>query len=316
MNSDSQLSVNQLFASVRAGLVVAFLWLPMLTARVHGNEEQPIAGIDIRDRDTVAESTVGMAVTIEQIVFPGSELIAKPLEDRNDPFVLRIVETYKHGSDHRYDMEVYGLEKGQYNLLDYLVRADGSSTRGLPERWVMINATLPDGEVLPSEIASTRLPYVGGYRLAWIIGGVLWILGLLMLVFAGKKKSTSESVEEASEISLADRLRPLVQSARDGSIDASGRAQLERTLIAYWCNRLDMKDLSPGESISRLRQHAEAGPLIRSLEDWLHRPDPPEQVDLNELLKPYENVTDPTSEFDGHASSLSPSDQAMRGGGN
>jgi hypothetical protein len=45
-----------------------------------------------------------------------------------------------------------------------------------------------------------------------------------------------------------------------------------------------------------LRQHAEAGPLLQSLEDWLHRPEPAADVDIAALLVPYRDM--PAHELD------------------
>src|SRR6516162_7818337 len=65
-----------------------------------------------------SKSTVGMPAKIEQLVLPGPELEAKPIEDRRAPLVLRVVESYAHGSAFRYDIVYYGLEPGAYDLRD------------------------------------------------------------------------------------------------------------------------------------------------------------------------------------------------------
>jgi len=64
------------------------------------------------------------------------------------------------------------------------------------------------------------------------------------------------------------------------------------TLVAYWRRKLGHDRMDPAELLSRLKQHEEAGPLMRGLEDWLHRPSPPREVDLEALLRPYESVED------------------------
>ena len=53
-----------------------------------------------------------------------------------------------------------------------------------------------------------------------------------------------------------------------------------------------MSDVSEtaGEAMNVLRKHEDAGPLIRALEDWLHRPEPPEEVALDTLLEPYRHL--------------------------
>ncbi len=240
----------------------------------------------------VAISTVGIAKRIDQIVVPGGKLQAKPLQDRHQAFVLRVIAVYPHGTDNRYDLEFYALEPGEYNLAEYLTRTDANSTEAIPTLSVRVDATLPAGQIAPSKLATSPLPALGGYKAFWFVGALLWLGGLYALLNVGRKRLVPEEAVVAEHASLADRLRPLVQSARDGTLAAEQRAALERVLIAYWCQRLHLSDVAPGKVMSKLREHAEAGPLVRSLEEWLHCPDPPKSVDIDMLLKPYAEVRD------------------------
>ena len=247
----------------------------------------------------MATSTVGLAKRVDSLIFPGAKLQVKPMADRHQPFVLRIINTYPHGTDHRYDVEFYALEPGEYNLSEYLVPTtestsspDNKSATPLPPVMVRVDATLPAGQIAPLPLGETRVPWLGGYRLLWIAGGAVWLAGLYALLFYGRKKSTTATEAIAPTLSLADRLRPLVQAARDKRLAPEQRAALERTLIAFWCKRLNLGTTAPSQVMSTLREHAEAGPLVRSLEDWLHRPDPIQSVDIDALLKPYADVVD------------------------
>lgn len=240
----------------------------------------------------VAISTVGIAKRIDQIVIPGGKLQAKPLQDRHQAFVLRVIEVYPHGTDNRYDLEFYALEPGEYNLAEYLTRTDANAPEALPSLFVRVDATLPAGQITPSKLATAPLPALGGYRAFWFVGALIWLGGLYALLNVGRKRSVLEEAVVTKQATLADRLRPLVQSARDGTLASEQRAALERVLIAYWCQKLQLSDVAPGKVISKLREHAEAGPLVRSLEEWLHCPDPPKSVDIDMLLKPYAEVRD------------------------
>ena len=240
----------------------------------------------------IAISTVGIAKRIDQIVIPGSKLQAKPLQDRHQAFVLRVIEVYPHGTDHRYDLEFYALEPGEYNLAEYLTRTDTNSIEVLPSLLVRVDATLPAGQVTPSKLETAPLPALGGYKAFWFVGAILWLGGLYALLNVGRKRFVPVEAVVVKHASLADRLRPLVQSARDGTLAHEQRAALERVLIAYWCQKLQLSDVAPGKVMSKLREHAEAGPLVRSLEEWLHCPDPPKSVDINVLLQPYAEVRD------------------------
>ncbi|TWT60474.1 hypothetical protein [Rubinisphaera italica] len=244
------------------------------------------------ETETDLTTTVGMTATLEQVVLPGSELIVRPLENRHDPFLLRIIETFGHGTDHRYDFDFYALEPGTYNLIDYLIRSDGSAVDEIDPVLVRVTETLPAGQVVPTELSEPILPSLGGYQLLLIAGGVVWVLGLLALIFAGRKREQVEVRETESQLTLAERLLPLVHSARDGSLPADQRAQLERMLIGYWSQRLHLEEMSPADVMKKLKAHDEAGPLLRQLEFWLHCPDPAAPVDIAALLAPYENITE------------------------
>jgi hypothetical protein len=46
----------------------------------------------------------------------------------------------------------------------------------------------------------------------------------------------------------------------------------------------------------QLKEHDEAGPLLRGLEDWLHRPPGTTTVDIPALLEPYRRPTENRTE--------------------
>jgi len=45
--------------------------------------------------------------------------------------------------------------------------------------------------------------------------------------------------------------------------------------------------------LQKIRLHPEAGDLLRSLEDWLHRPPGAAKVDVNAILEPYGRLAVP-----------------------
>ncbi|MEO6593187.1 MAG: hypothetical protein ABIP94_00370, partial [Planctomycetota bacterium] len=91
--------------------------------------------------------------------------------------------------------------------------------------------------------------------------------------------------------SLADRLRPLVEAVAAGRADDAGKAELERLLLAFWRARLGLKQAKAQAALAEMRQHAEAGALLRQLEAWLHMPVPPASLDVAALLAPYRSVS-------------------------
>ena len=90
-------------------------------------------------------------------------------------------------------------------------------------------------------------------------------------------------------LTVADQLRPLVESAITGKATIEDKAALERLLIAFWRERLDLHGLSASAALGTMRANAEAGELLAAIERWLHaRPSSANTVpDLAQLLKPY-----------------------------
>jgi hypothetical protein len=260
-------------------------------------------------------STVGMPAKIEQSVLSGTELEVKPIDDRRAPLVLRIVASYPHGSAFRYELVYYGLEPGAYDLKDYLRRKDGSSMKDLAAIPVRIEPVLPPGQIQPHSLLLGPSPFLGGYRLLLFVGGVAWVVGLAAILLAGRWKRTEVAAATIRPVTLADRLKPLVDAAVAGNLTQGQRAELERLLIGYWRKRLGLEKVAPGEFIGVMRNHEEAGPLLRQLEDWLHRPGgAAEQIDVTALLKPYQTiVADPAEENEGMAVALA--SLSLRSGG-
>lgn len=234
-------------------------------------------------------SAIGMPSRWEQVVLPGSELEVVP-GDRKDPIVLRIVASYPHGTAYRYDLEYYGLDAGSFDLRKYLRRKDGTQIAELPSLPVTIEAKLPPGQIAPHDLTIRRAPSLGGYRLALWLGGALWVCGVVAILLVGRKKKAKAAEMEARPRTLADRLRPLVEKARNGQLTQPQRAELERMLLAYWRVRLDLGQMKPTEAFAELRRHPEAGPLLTALENWLHRPLSPVEMDVSVLLAPYQNL--------------------------
>jgi hypothetical protein len=91
-------------------------------------------------------------------------------------------------------------------------------------------------------------------------------------------------------LTLTERLRPLVTQASAGQLTATEKAQLERLLLIHWRERLGLESIDLADAVPRLREHREAGALLRALEDWLHRPPGGAKVDVEAVLAPYANA--------------------------
>lgn len=284
--------------SLRTTSLVILAFLSLLAPQVRAADQSPAL-------------TVGMEGVVE-IALPGPALEAKPVDDKA-PLVLRIASTRPWGSKTMYDLRYMGLEPGRYDLKDYLLRTDGSSTDDLPSIPVQVDGILPaehDGALV--DVSEGPLRVLGAYK--WLMGlaVVAWIALLVPLVrMYRRRRHVSEDVtSEPAAPSLEDKLRPLVERAAAGTLNAAEQGELERLLLQYWCKRRDLGDLAPVEALRRLRRDPEAGPLLQALEDWLHRPHDPaatadRRADVAAMLAPYRGEstgnTSATGNGDGHA---------------
>ena len=117
-----------------------------------------------------------------------------------------------------------------------------------------------------------------------------WGTVLMLLIFVNRKKNVVLTKAAERQATFADHLRPILQSASRGELSVEQQSRLERLLLSYWKERLNVSDQSPAKAMAAVRNDAQAGELVRQLEDWLHRPDPPENVDVEALLAPYRSV--------------------------
>ncbi|MBN2210064.1 MAG: hypothetical protein JW709_01595 [Sedimentisphaerales bacterium] len=235
--------------------------------------------------------TVGIEGAIEAVL-PAANLQAAPLEEK-PRLILRIAATTLTDDGRtKYDLRYIGLAPGSYNLANYLVAPPGQTLPSLPAIPVTVKSILPEnheGGLVSSELQKITLP--GGYTFFFVMTWVCWALLLIPLIFVGRPKKQTALVEEPVYIpTLADLLRPLVQRALDGQMTLSDKTHLERLLMNYWCTRLHLGREPMITTVEQLKQHPQAGELLRHLEHWLHEPPGRHKVDLAEILSPYQKI--------------------------
>jgi hypothetical protein len=129
-----------------------------------------------------------------------------------------------------------------------------------------------------------------------VVVGVLWVGLLVPLIFWRRQKRVKVEAAAPARKTFADRLRPLIDRAANGTLTVEEKGKLERMLLWYWQQRLDLTGDSPAEAIAALRRHQQAGELLRALEQWLHRrpgSTATATADVNALLMPYRDAPDP-----------------------
>ena len=98
------------------------------------------------------------------------------------------------------------------------------------------------------------------------------------------RSRTPERKTSAAALGVAEAV---VKAAKQGNLGKNDQAKLERTLILFWSNQLNLNDKSPKIILSTIKSHPEAKPLFQKLESWFHSPQPEEPSDLDALLEPY-----------------------------
>ena len=223
--------------------------------------------------------------------YSGGILRARAATDKA-AVTARIVSAAVDGDAMLYDVRFIPQYAGRPDVRDSLERVDGLPLDDAPRAIVEVSSALPldhDGVLSPG--SRFDVPSLGGYRLALVGIGVLWIvpLGVAIAKRISQRKRPQVVIAPAPPMTVADQLRPLVESAISGQASIEEKATLERLLIAFWRERLNLQALSAAIALARIRENSEAGELLTSLECWLHRRPTPHDAapDLSQLLRPY-----------------------------
>jgi hypothetical protein len=272
------------FASSRLCVFALFLFLalPSFTATNGTN------GTNTASRNIGIEGSVA-------ITLPRADYKPRPLDDRTE-LILRIERVTTLASNaHSYEFFYMGLEPGAYKLADFLIHPDGTRPDELGDLRIQVRAMLPEDHDGKLNAYVPRLfPFVGGYRAALVILGVLWVGGIVAFILLSRKKRVVVAPVMAPPApSFAERLRPLVEEAAAGKLSVEGQANLERLIMGYWREKLNLSELRVSEALAKLKAHSEAGELLRALERWLHRPGGVTREEVSTLLEPYRNLPAP-----------------------
>lgn len=291
---------------MKVGLIAcAAIVLTILPARMPAQPSPAEGALEISS----VRALRGIACEVEFRAV-GSRIRATPNQLRESPVLVRVVDVKSNADGstiHR--VQFIGLVAGDYDLRNYLQRADGSPL-GLDPIPIHVSSqlTADHGTDLFSEPTAPLLTPTR-YRMLLLLVTVAWVfVPLVCLVLrAIRRPPEPEPVVEVRGPSLADQLRPLVESAVSGSLSIVQRGQLELLLYAYWRGRLNLE--GPQDVVvARLRNDSTAGGLLRAVERWLHaEPSPLERAagEVAALLEPYRFVPAQPAE----RSALAPSEE-------
>ena len=249
-------------------------------------QEQPTSSF-------VAQGERGLTGSYE-FTYSGKPLQAKTERNNEAPISIRLIRSSRDGTS--YQAKFVGTVEGTYDLREHLEHVDGSSPSGLSNMLVHIYSTLPnDHRSDLFETGAFKPSLYGGYRLSMGLLGLAWI-GIPILIFvrrALRKEPVRNLEPSVSAPTLAEQLYPLVEAAASRSLTIREKGRLELLLYHHWRERAGLKSTDMALVSRQLRSHPEAGPLIGTLERWLHESDTMhDQQDRSpeaivELLRPY-----------------------------
>jgi hypothetical protein len=244
----------------------------------------------------VRQETLRIGIESEtDLVLSKGNLLAKRVEPQS-PVILRVI-AIRPLSDGRfiYRVAFTPLEPGTFNLSDYLVFPDDTPLGGTEAHPVTIAArvTNPDQTTLVGMPLAQTSPATQ-YATWMVLLGLLWAAAGVRLFYKKNPTPQPSPPPPPPPPTLADLLRPLVQLAASGDLDIPGKARLERIFLHYWSQQLNLQKLTPIEKIRAIRKHPEAGLLFRTMDAWIHRPEPviPED-EIAAVLAPYAEIDAP-----------------------
>lgn len=213
--------------------------------------------------------------------------------DRLSGAVVWIAEERDEATETVYDVRFVPNIPGEFDLSGLFERVDGKSIERLPELNVSVWSVLPEThDGILAELARPRAARLGGYWLALIGVGALWVgAAVVWVVVRMMRRRAPEIVLPTPPRTLADQLRELVDAVLSGNGDRETKARLEMLLLTFWRERLGLEGLEHAEALRVLHKHAEAGAILREVEGWLHSPRSeaervtPREVEV--LLEPY-----------------------------
>lgn len=267
-----------LILAIGCGSVTAIAQLPDVDSSTDGQRN-----VDV---------SVGMAGYIRQVVLPGTELKVKDVDPRRTAVAVSVDRVYPHGEQLRYDLTFIGLEPGVHDLADYLVRKDGSSTASLPRLRINVNSVLPVERLAPSTPQRGFVAAVGGYYTVMLFAVVVWVIGLLAILFWKSKAPEASAVNGPGQsLTEAEVIQQLVTHAIDNEeLSADQKADLDLKILNFWRTRRNLQGATATDALVQLKTDEQAGPLLAGLEQWFYSRTAPSRDQIVAMLKPMAQV--------------------------
>jgi hypothetical protein len=242
------------------------------------------------DREDVWPS-IGMTVRLI-VDFPGPELKVKDLGPE-PPIKVEFGDqprlTDPSSGMIQYDLKYTGYEPDTYDLGKYLERKDGGYAEP-PVVLVKVVRALPS--VIPGDLEPYGGPAALEFRETAFFRGLVWPASLWAA--SGLVLAVAFSIRQAvppapTQPRRTDELARLIRGAMEDRLTAADKAALERRLRKIWLLKYGLAGtgVTASEEVTRLREHAAAGPLVDALQRWIHTPDRVTTAEIARVFSPF-----------------------------
>ena len=215
---------------------------------------------------------ITIGVEGRQVVkIPGPRVSAIPYT-HGDALAVRIADAVPIKGGFQYDLRYMAYGPGRHDLRGYLLDERQQPVSGLPEMPVTVTALLPkeeSGKLL--ETPPTPIDLRTNYRLGMGLLWCLWGLLLVPLFFYGRQRRSRVVVLPSP--SIPERLRSLLEHAAHSELTVEQQTDIEKLLLAFWAERLQLPNERLIETLDELRKHPTAGAHVSRVEKWLHSRD-------------------------------------------
>lgn len=216
--------------------------------------------------------------------------VDQPLQS---PFFLRIIENKIVNGKTVYVLAYTLLEPEiDIDLSKALVSKTGQPVKELPPLVVSAKTLLSkDYNGALKDYSLKDVDSFKGYTARMVAATLLWFIAGVIAIYLIKPKK-EEVVQEVKEKSptVAELLAPLVNKAASNSLTTAEKSRLMTILMRYWQIKLDLKGMAADECIRSLREHEQAGVLLKALDGWLFNPKGINNAELKNVLEPYSGV--------------------------
>lgn len=250
--------------------------------------------VALQAQDPLSQSSVGIEGHFH-FKWSGEALEVAPIPE-DSPVLVRIAAVTmdtQNNNQANYDIRWLALLPGDHDLSVFF-RHGENRPADLPAMMVNADSLLgSDHEGNLANLPGTLSPVIDFPAwVLWAVAGFWLVLPLIILIVLRWMRPPPPPPVVEVVLTIADKLRPYVDQALAGDLNSEGKAALERLLLAFWRDDLNLGSFRHAEALQAMRRHEVAGELIVTIEHWLHsgKETNADTEEVEKLLQPYKSM--------------------------